>query len=219
MKKRKIIILSIHFVGVLALALFFFLFVINRDNHDTEGRFIINTTHYCIYDITPEDSVVAKYEYMIKSGTTIMRQETDLVHEPSITELDNGILRLEIGDGSNYNRIQYFDVYNVRASEVYTVPSIFVDFVTDSNQLLAFFDYSKNHEPILKVMDIFTNSEIADINRAFVSPVTGADALIFLIENEIYIDYPTGGTISNSENEREIICFREVEVPIVINKQ
>jgi len=187
-----------------------------RDDSTSPNAFCINTTNYYIHEITSSNTVGAIYEYEIRAGNTVLASETNMVEQPYISDLGEGIIRLIIGDGTNHKYIQYFDIYRVAYSDVFMVPSIFSDYVdTNDNHLLSYFDYSSDNSTILKILDIFDSAYVIEIGRDFISPVTGADQLMFISENEIYVNYSSASHEGKSTQKREMICFGDVELPII----
>jgi hypothetical protein len=189
----------------------------------------VDKDDYYIHDITPPgDKAFDLYEYKIWFGNQGIISGTTTLREPMITELDDGILRLQISYGTNHSDIQYFDTFNGISSEPVEVNSGYADYICsyDNKYLLAYFAYSdivQRDTVVLKIINIFDGSTFAIIERDFYdSPSHGAETMIFLSDSEIYIDYESKSSIETYTTTgqltttREIICFQQVDNPISI---
>ena len=190
-----------------------------RDEVEVSGlrpdRYINNSDHFYIKDVTPEDVAGAFYEYEIWSGQDVLSHGENMRNYPDVTDLGDGILRLIIGDG-NFKYYQYFDLLEGIASEVFYVASGCADYIRrgEDTYLFAQFDYSdrvQRDNTVLRIVSIFDGITIAEIDRDFISPTSGAETLVFLSASEIYVEYRTASSIlMENDVNQEITSNREV---------
>jgi len=186
-------------------------------------RWGIDEVNFYIHDVTPEGGVGALYEYEITSWYGITMSFGSNMHEyPTITQLDGEILRLDIVSGTNYREIQYFDLNNQFTSEVFFVPSIYTDYLDLYNEqyLVAFFDfldYPERCETVLKIVNIFDGSVIAEIDRGFAYLTSAAETLILISDKEVYVEYFSASDYGSDSRVlcREIISFQHTDNPIL----
>ena len=189
------------------------------------NRCIINDPDFYIRAVTPDGETGEFYEYMISWGNEVVSSDTNMLKSPYITRLGDGILRLEIGYGTNHTGVQYFDLYNELVSEEYIVAYKYADYACNFEDKYLFAYITETYDAgeestVLKIVNIFDGSIVAEIDRDFFSSVRGAEALMFLSDKEIYVEYErksdiaihseTGQIITN----REIILFQQTDNPI-----
>jgi hypothetical protein len=103
-------------------------------------------------------------------------------------------------------------------SEVFLIPSAYADCISESVSLFASFDYDENMKTVLEIRDIFDGSVIATIRRDFIAPTSGANNIVFLNEDVIYIDYDIIDDYDNRSSKKEIIIFGANSNPVVVSE-
>ena len=180
------------------------------NNADLSDKYIIQTPLYQIY----EESL-QKYRYKIGSDQKTFAEGTENGTEPEIEEIDDGIVRLHMGFGTNAFSVQYFDIWNDRTSVVFSPFAIYADYVNPKTKecLIAYFEYDATSEKyILTVKDIFNEKGFSTkIDKDFSSGT--CNELVILNESEIYVDYAalSGSNLGKSaefESVRDVIRFR-----------
>jgi hypothetical protein len=177
------------------------------------SAFFYNDPFYKKYDVG-----LGKTYYQISSSKKIFAEGIKEGSDPRITNMggkSGGIVKLELGCGSNCNNVQYFDIFEDNTSEVFFVAGLFADYVDPyGNQLIARFDYRDTEPPknILIIQDIFDNTAFyGEIARNYADFVDPGVRMLFLNENQLYIEY----VVTNQDDEKgtyrtktEIIDFR-----------
>lgn len=132
----------------------------------------------------------------------------------------NGILCLKTGSGNSGQR-QYFDLTRGIKSEPTTIESNHAVYIDPAGEhyLIAYVDTYPNGNgkygsSMLVIKDIFSDRVISIIWRNFNIGVVPLNILVFLNENEVYIDYDMdfidGELVSHDKwvNQKETIQFR-----------
>ena len=190
---------------------------ISSGSSKTENeKYIIQTPLYRIYE-----EGLQKYRYKIGTDKKVFSKGVKNGTEPKIDNIENGIIRLFMGSGTNNFSVQYFDVWGDKTSKVFYPYSIYADYADSKTKecLIAYFespgDYGKN---ILLIKDIFNEKGFsAEVDRGFISAT--CNRLVFLNENEIYLDYDVladgysnddliAGNPVEYKNIREVVKFR-----------
>ena len=178
------------------------------------SRYFYNDPFYKMYDVG-----VGRTYYQISSGRKIFAEGIKEGSDPRITTLggkSSGIVRLELGCGSNCNQVQYFDIFEDKTSEVFFVAGLFADYIDPfGNQLIARFCYRDKAPPknILVIQDVFDDTVFyIEIARDFADFVDPGVNMLFLNENQLYVEY----SVLRSDDEddeydtkTEIIDFRK----------
>ena len=155
----------------------------NSQSDIDTSKYIIQTPFYQIYE---ED--LQKYKYKITNGKDILVEDTKTGTEPQIEDKGDGIIRLFLGFGTNAFSVKYFNVFSKTVSEEFYPNSIYADYV-DTQEKEYYIAYFKLEEkPKLYVNGFFDSSDFSnklDLNFSMAT----CDKLIFLNEEEIYIEY------------------------------
>lgn len=166
-------------------------------------KYIIQTPLYQVYE-----KDLQKYSYKIGIGTKVFAEGIKNGTEPQIEEIDNGIIRLFMGFGTNAFSVQYFDIWGDRTSKVFSPYSIYADYTDSKGCLIAYFpapDTSSKNALLIK--EIFNDDGFStEIDRDFISNT--CNELKFLNENEIYLDYDI---LADGYSKDDLISGRHVE--------
>jgi len=169
----------------------------SRSDIDT-SKYIIQTPFYQIYE---ED--LQTYKYRITSGKDILVEDTKSGTAPQIEDKGDGIVKLHLGFGTNAFSVKYFNVYDKTVSEEFNPFSIYADYINTKTKeyYIAYFKLEEN--PKLYISGFFNSSEFSnelDLNFSMAT----CDKLIFLNEEEIYIEYID----DNSEIIKKVVDFK-----------
>ena len=163
-----------------------------------ESKYIIQTPFYQIYE---ED--LRKYKYRITSGKDVLVEDIKTGTEPQIEDKGDGIVRLFLGFGTNAFSVKYFNVYDKKISEEFNPYTIYADYV-DTKEKECYIAYFKPEEkPKLYIRGFFESSGFSnelDLNFSMAT----CEKLIFLNENELYIEYID----NNSESIKKVVNFK-----------
>lgn len=169
----------------------------SQSDTDTD-KYIIQTHYYQIYEVG-----LGKYRYRITSGNDVMVDEIKVRTEPEIDDLGDNILRLFLGFGTNACSVRYFDTHNKTVSEEFNPYTIYADYINTETKeyYIAYFVPEEN--PKLYIFGFFDSADFStELDLDFSMPT--CESLIFLNEEEIYIEY----TNSNSESIREVVNYK-----------
>ena len=172
---------------------------VENSTSDTDtSKYVIQTPFYQIYE---ED--LQKYKYRITSGKDVLVEDIKTGTEPQIEDKGDGILRLFLGFGSNAFSVKYFNVYDKTVSEEFNPYTIYADYVNAKTKeyYIAYFKPEEN--PKLYIRGFFNSSEFStELDLNFSMPT--CDKLIFLNEEEIYIEYID----NHSEIMKKVVDFK-----------
>ena len=194
--------------------------VVSETTVESTADFLTNYDRYMVHDplYRIEEVALGKYRYSIGTKLKVYAEGIKEGTEPEISYVGNGIIRLFLGYGTNCFTVQYFDVWNDRTSETFSVYSNYADICfspSSSECLLATFDFPRN---VLVIRDIFDPQGFyAEIDRDFV--YAGAYQLLLLNETDLYVDADvfeagysakqlSAGERVETRRIREIISFR-----------
>ena len=169
----------------------------SQSNMDT-SKYIIQTPLYQIYEVD-----LQKYKYRITSGNDILVEDTKSGTEPQIEDKGDGILKLQLGFGTNAFSVKYFNVYDKTISEEFYPFSIYADYINTKTKEYYIAYFKLEEKPKLHINGFFDSSEFSnelDLNFSMAT----CDKLIFLNEEEIYIEYRD----NNSEIIRKVVDFK-----------
>lgn len=178
-------------------------------------KYIIQTPLYQVYE-----EELQEYRYKIGTSKKVFAEGVKDGTEPKIDDIGNGIIRLFMGFGTNAFSVQYFDVWGDRTSKVFFPYSIYADYADPKTKecLIAYFAFPDTSEKVLLIKDIFNEQGFSmEVDRGFISAT--CNRLIFLNENEIYLDYDIladgysnddliAGNPVEFKNIREVVKFR-----------
>lgn len=178
-------------------------------------KYIIQTPLYQVYE-----EGLQEYRYKIGTGKKVFAEGVKDGTEPKIDDIGNGIIRLFMGFGTNAFSVQYFDVWGDRTSKVFSPYSIYADYADSKTKecLIAYFAFPDTSEKVLLIKDIYNEQGFSmEVDRGFISAT--CNRLIFLNENEIYLDYDIladgysnddliAGNPVEYKNIREVVKFR-----------
>ena len=222
--------IKLLFSIVVVLMLIIIIILVKDMDYKTEAsNYLINDNYYHV-KYEPVDGYSKDgnfYEYAIFNGDNIILKESNLPYVPNIEWCENGILRVDIALGTNARKLRYCNVHTQTISKMFLVPSVYADFISyvytdgisEFVNLFASFDYDENRDTVLVIFDIFEYRVIATIKRDFIAPTSGANSIIFLSEDTIYIDYDTIDSSDNRINKKEIIVFGINNNNIIITEQ
>ncbi len=170
----------------------------NSQSDIDTSKYIIQTPFYQIYE---ED--LQKYKYRITSGKDILVEDTKTGTAPQIEDKGDGIVKLHLGFGTNAFSVKYFNVYDKTISEEFNPYSIYDDYINTETKeyYIAYFKPEEN--PKLYIRGFFDSLEFSnelDLNFSMAT----CDKLIFLNEEEIYIEYID----NNSEIIKKVVDFK-----------
>ena len=174
-----------------------------------DSKYYQNDPYYRIIDVEP-----GRTYYQISANNTIFAEGVKSGSDPRIASMGEGIVKLDLGCGTNCMHIQYFDVYNDRTSEVYFSAGEYGDYVDLKNNLIAYFslnvvDGTMKH--ILVIQDVFNKDTFyTEIERNYADAITPGIKMVFLNGNQLYIEYMTqeSNASFNYGATSEIIDFR-----------
>jgi len=175
-----------------------------------DDRFFINDPVYRIYKLSLE-----KYYYQIGFKGKILAEDI-IYRSPNITYMGgrNGIVKFELGCGTNCLNIQYYGVYNDGSiSDVFFSASAYGDYINYDNNLIAYFIWQEE-EPqkhILVIQDIFdTNDFYIEIERDFANVISPGISMVFLNDKQLYAEYmiSKADDLYDWDTTSEIINFR-----------
>lgn len=219
MKTKIIIVISLL---ILVFLLFVINIVINSNNKIADlSDYIINEQYYYIKSIPSNKHNIDRnlYEYAVFQKDRILFKESGLFYRPNIENI-YGIVRVVVTYGTNHKEIKYYNTYTNIISESFLVPSVHADYLSGAANhinLFASFDYDANKNTVLVVSDIFSNEILSTVHRSFISPTSGANKIVFLSDNIIFIDYDTiVDNVGTRNNKKEIIFWRDNMEPIEI---
>ena len=210
---------------MIILAVIVFLFVGKfKSNGDDTSNYIAKEQYYQIKSYPSSESPVGIfYEYIVFEEDKIICKESNLVYRPNI-DCYHGVIRVQVAWGTNQREVQYYNVITKMLSPVYLVPSVYADYFSnydssESVDLFASFEYDEDNNPVLVIHDLFSGNAISTIKRNFISPTSGANSMLFLNENAIYIDYDTLDELENRSNKMEIVVFGTTSEPVIVTSQ
>lgn len=122
------------------------------------------------------------------NGTKVFDDSSRM--QPKITELDNSILRFEVGDGTNNNKVHYINIITGDVSEEFLMLSAFseLSLYTD-HYYVAFPTYDINGDSVFRVSEMF-GSNYQDFSPKNQIEAFEYDRIIaFLNEREVYVEY------------------------------
>lgn len=170
----------------------------NSQSEIDTSKYIIQTPFYQIYE---ED--LQKYKYRITNGKDVLAEDTKTGTEPQIEDKGDGIFRLFLGFGTNAFSVKYFNVFSKTVSEEFNPYSIYADYV-DTKEKEYYIAYFKPEEkPKLYINGFFDSAEFSnelDLNFSMAT----CDKLIFLNEEEIYIEYID----NDSKSIKKVVNFK-----------
>ncbi|MBR2921947.1 MAG: hypothetical protein IKC10_01355 [Alphaproteobacteria bacterium] len=170
----------------------------NSQSEIDTSKYIIQTPFYQIYE---ED--LQKYKYRITNGKDVLAEDTKTGTEPQIEDKGDGVLRLFLGFGTNAFSVKYFNVFSKTVSEEFNPNSIYADYV-DTKEKEYYIAYFKPEEkPKLYINGFFDSAEFSnelDLNFSMAT----CDKLIFLNEEEIYIEYID----NDSKSIKKVVNFK-----------
>ena len=212
-------------IVIIVLMLIAIVFLAMAIKKKSEAGFYLANENYYYVKCRPEGNNSLDgniYEYAIFEGDQIILKKSNLLYKPDI-KWCNGIIRVETAFGTNHREIQYYSVFEKTFSESFLAPSVYADYISgdasESVNLFASFSYDENENTILVICDIFTNSTVATIHRDFIAPTSGANNIIFLNENIIFVDYDIMDDHENRTNNMEIILFGQSKNSIIVTEQ
>ena len=170
----------------------------NSQSDIDTSKYIIQTPFYQIYEVG-----LQKYKYRITSGKDILVEDFKIGTEPQIEDKGDGILRLFLGFGTNAFSVKYFNVYNKTVSEVFNPYSIYADYINTKTKEYYIAYFKPEEKPKLYINGFFDSSEFSnelDLNFSMAT----CDKLIFLNEEEIYIEYID----NDSQNIKKVVNFK-----------
>ena len=170
----------------------------NSQSDIDTSKYIIQTPFYQIYEVG-----LQKYKYRITSGKDILVEDFKTGTEPQIEDKGDGILRLFLGFGTNAFSVKYFNVYNKTVSEVFNPYSIYADYINTKTKEYYIAYFKPEEKPKLYINGFFDSSEFSnelDLNFSMAT----CDKLIFLNEEEIYIEYID----NDSKNIKKVVNFK-----------
>ena len=170
----------------------------NSQSDIDTSKYIIQTPFYQIYEVG-----LQKYKYRITSGKDILVEDIKTGTEPQIEDKGDGILRLFLGFGTNAFSVKYFNVYNKTVSEVFNPHSIYADYINTKTKEYYIAYFKPEEKPKLYINGFFDSSEFTnelDLNFSMAT----CDKLIFLNEEEIYIEYID----NDSKNINKVVNFK-----------
>ena len=170
----------------------------NSQSDIDTSKYIIQTPFYQIYEVG-----LQKYKYRITSGKDILVEDIKTGTEPQIEDKGDGILRLFLGFGTNAFSVKYFNVYNKTVSEVFNPHSIYADYINTKTKEYYIAYFKPEEKPKLYINGFFDSSEFSnqlDLNFSMAT----CDKLIFLNEEEIYIEYID----NDSKNINKVVNFK-----------
>ena len=170
----------------------------NSQSDIDTSKYIIQTPFYQIYEVG-----LQKYKYRITSGKDILVEDFKTGTEPQIEDKGDGILRVFLGFGTNAFSVKYFNVYNKTVSEVFNPYSIYADYINTKTKEYYIAYFKPEEKPKLYINGFFDSSEFSnelDLNFSMAT----CDKLIFLNEEEIYIEYID----NDSKNIKKVVNFK-----------
>ena len=151
------------------------------------------------------------YAYSIFVGNKVLCEGT-CFDIPSIIELDNSIVRLEQGDGTNNRKVQYIDLTTDQVSSTYAILSGYADTTEFYDKYyIAYPTYNELGDSVFRVEEIFGDKYQDFIPQGSVNP-TGYDRIItFLNEEEVYVEYTTYDPSSQTRIKyKEVFSFGDI---------
>lgn len=167
-------------------------------SHTNTNKYIIQTVFYQIYE---ED--LQKYKYRITSGKDILVEDTKYGTAPQIEDKGDGIVKLHLGFGTNAFSVKYFNVYDKTISEEFNPYSIYADYINTKTKEYYIAYFKPEEKPKLYIKGFFDCSEFSNELDMNFSMAT-CEKLIFLNENELYIEYID----NNSESIKKVVNFK-----------
>ena len=174
-------------------------FSIKDTESDTNtDKYIIQTPFYQIYE---ED--LQKYKYRITSGKDVLVEDIKTGTEPQIEDKGDGVLRLHLGFGTNAFSVKYFNVYSKTVSQEFNPYTIYADYI-DTKENQYYIAYFKPEEkPKLYINGFFDSSDFSTELDLDFSMAT-CEKIIFLNENEIYIEYID----THAESVKKVVNYK-----------
>ena len=108
-----------------------------------------------------------------------------------------------LGFGTNAFSVKYFNVYNKTVSEGFNPYSIYADYINTKTKEYYIAYFKPEEKPKLYINGFFDSSEFSnelDLNFSMAT----CDKLIFLNEEEIYIEYID----NDSKNIKKVVNFK-----------
>lgn len=171
--------------------------------NENSKKYVVQTSLYQIYEQSTQE-----YRYRIGTENKIFVDDVKHGTEPQIEDIGNGIIRLFLGYGTNAFSVQYFDIWGDKTSLVFNPYSVYADYADTSKgeYLIAYFDVSSFEKKSLTITDIFGEQGLKIIVKRDFASAT-CNRMVFLNENEIYLDYDVF-TNDSLSNVREVVKFR-----------
>ena len=172
--------------------------VVNSQSDIDTSKYIVQTPFYQIYE---ED--LQKYKYRITSGKDILVEDTKCGTAPKIEDKGDGIVKLHLGFGTNAFSVKYFNVYDKTISEEFNPYSIYADYINTKTKEYYIAYFKPEEKPKLYIRGFFDSLEFSnelDLNFSMAT----CDKLIFLNEEEIYIEYID----NDSKSIKKVVDFK-----------
>ena len=185
---------------------------------------ILYTTDYQIYS-----TGLQEYHYRIATDRKVFVDDIKRGIAPSINMVEGEVACLILPYGSGLKTVQFFNLRKDLTSDVFPIYSGYKTYTKwpfEGEVLIAYFDFARC---VLIIRDVFDDEGFyIEIDRGFIS--AGCESLIFLNEDEIYIEYSIyadgyskddviAGKAVEYVTVREVIRFRNTDTdPIVISQ-
>ena len=144
---------------------------------------------YRIWLTRDSNSTNLSWRYEVGYEDNIIFSASNDWNEPHMFCLQNGIVRLELGGGSNDLEVRFFDLHNERISPMFNMMSNYANY-TEDDTLVAFPKYlPESNKTVVVVRSIFDDTAYLEIDEGFMTVLGGINNILFLRRNELYIDY------------------------------
>jgi len=239
MRKTQLVFISIIFIIFISICIFQNLknqevtiqddFILNQqENHrdntlepqenkitDFQKELMLYAPEFRLWAIREDDTVNRWWQYEIGYAENILASNTSEWHTPKISKRNSQIIRLELGGGSNSNRVLYFDLWDGSISSEFNMMSYFADYVdsdypfNDTRKAMVAFPYylHESHKTIVVIRNIFDNNFYLEIDEGFMTVLGGINNMLFLNENNLFIDYNIETSESDFINKNVVFIF------------